>query len=73
MPVKSFCKKDLKLPLITSLTILLNNHNNNHIHNHNNNHYHNHNHNDNHNHPASPKGVLYRLNEQILMFTDNKF
>ena len=32
MSVKSFCKKDLKLPLITLFTILLNNHNN---HNHN--------------------------------------
>ena len=41
MPAKSFCKTDLKLPLIATFTILLNNYN----HNHNN--YNNHNHNDN--------------------------
>ena len=41
MPVKSFRKEDLKLPLIISFTILLNNDNHN---------YNNHNHNnDNHN------------------------
>ena len=61
MLVKSFCKKGSKLPLITSFTILLNNHNHNHNNlnyshnnnkkkkNHNNNHNNNHSNNHNHN------------------------